>query len=69
MASQNAFLTHKRQVEALTGREYPHYLPLPWEVTVTRRDTKDERIEVSELVGIDNRVLGLGWGVQLAEHL
>ena len=45
------------------------YLPLSGEVTVTGGDTEDETVELWEFVGGDDRVVGLGGGVQGSEDL
>jgi hypothetical protein len=44
------------------------YLPLSREVTVTRWDSKQERIESSEFVGCNNLIIGFEGGIHLREH-
>lgn len=45
------------------------YLPLAGEVSVTGGDTEDERVELGELGGREDGVVGLGGSVQGLEDL
>ena len=51
------------------GRGRNTYLPLGGEVAIPGGDAEDESIEVNELVGLYNWVIGLGWCVHFGEYL
>ena len=62
-------LQHSVRTLCKRCREKPAHLPLAGEVAVTRRDAEEEGVELGELVGLDDRVSGLGGRVQLVEDV
>lgn len=55
-------------ITRIKAKEETH-LPLAREIAVTRRDAKEERVELGQLFRRDDRVRRLGWRVHLREDV